>query len=211
VIIHFPPRLTKTGKASALDPEDLAHHSRAVHDPPGFDPGYLITSNYDAILDSALFRGNTNNGNNGTLFEICFWNALIKYGIDPAKIERHVDPTHGKNADIDFLVHAPLGDVALLLKTSLRERWKQLDRDANAIRFTDSGGRLEVWAVFYREHRDDTPVKMIRLAENKERMFFTGGVRVRTVLDGNAMRALFTRCGGVVENAMFSTPSEVLL
>jgi hypothetical protein len=202
MITNVPPWIRTGG---ALDPEDLAHHSRAIQDPPGFDPAYLITSNFDRIVQSALFRGNTNNRNNGELFEVCFWNALVTYGIDPVRIEHGVDPTHGKHADIDLLVHAPLGDVALLLKTSLRERWKQLDRDANAIRFTAAGGRIEVWAVFHREHRDDTAEKMIRHAEHVERQFFTGGVRVRTVLDTNAMRTLFTRCGANVAEMVSAT------
>lgn len=196
MITHVPPQM---GKTSALDPADLVHHSRLVQDPAGFDPAYLITSNFEAIARGPLLKGITGGSIYGRLFEICWWNALVRYGVDPSRIERSIDPSRGKHADIDLLVHVNGHDVALLLKTSLRERWKQMDRDAGAIRaFNDSGRRREIWAVFYREQRDDTAERMIRHARDIESQFFTGGVHVRTVLDGNAMRVLFVLCGANV-------------
>jgi hypothetical protein len=194
----------------SLKPDDLAHHSRGVKDPPGFDPSLLIISNYEAIIQGPLFRGKINNTNYGTLFEICWWNALITYGVPPQLIDTHIDLSKGKHAEIDLLVHTAMSeDIALLLKTSLRERWKQPDRDAHVIRMFDQG-RIKPWLVFYREHASDTAVRMISYAQRVERRCISG-TPVRTVLDTTAMRALFLRCGATVTNKLSVTPEGALL
>ena len=52
----------------------------------------------------------------------------------PREISRNVDVSaeHKKDVDCDFIVHGTdvRPAVVLLLKTSMRERWKQWDRDA---------------------------------------------------------------------------------
>jgi hypothetical protein len=86
----------------------------------------------------------------------------------------------------------------LLVKTSLRERWKQFDRDAIVIeQFVKvQKGAMDIWCVFLREHPGDMAVAMIREAAEHEAKFWSSA-RLRTVLDAGAMRELFIACGAV--------------
>lgn len=208
MIKHFPPHVTA---ASNLNPQDLAHHTRQISDPLSFSPSQMITANYDAVIHGPLFRGKVNNTYYGNLYEICWWDALVSYGVPAGTIEPHVDAASGKHAEIDLLVHAPMDDVAILLKTSLRERWKQLDRDASLISIFAVTRRTDIWVVFYREQAADSAEKMVGHARRVERMFGTRDVKVRTVMDGNAMRSLFLRCGAAMADSEAAVPDGPLL
>jgi hypothetical protein len=115
---------------------DLRHFTRNIPDRPS-QPSSHVTTHVEAIYNSALKRGN---GDNGDIFEVCFIDAMLKFNHQGAtiaadKISTHVDVVPPKHAEADIWIratgqHVNSAPMMLMLKTSLRERYKQEDRDA---------------------------------------------------------------------------------
>lgn len=184
---HFAP-----GKKTAkLSEDDLKHYTRNVPDLDGFHPGRRIRKHFEAVTGSWL--GTVNNTHLGRLFEICVYDSLCFYGVPEDAIRLHVDASPGKHAEIDILV-APPGEraAALLLKTSFRERWKQLDRDAMIIGMNRRD--TSIYALTYREGVRDFVSTVQKRASNIEEMCMAK-LKIASILDEEATRAVFRACG----------------
>ena len=124
----------------------------------------------------------SNNGStSGQFFETIFTEALAAVGVEIPRQKIHLkhDAT---NVEVDVFVVGAKRPVIILLKTSLRERWKQEDRDAMAIKYNIKGcadslyeqagiGKFDsayppiVWAVSWREKETVTPEAAIAAAK----------------------------------------------
>ncbi len=165
---------------------------------------------------------------NGAAFELFFWDWLTQIGVPPHLI--HLQVKHKRtNADCDFIVgdlcNADTPLVGVMVKTSFRERWKQLDRDAILFKRSDvfseavrpllktgqslprgKHDKLTMWALTYKEHAADTAVSAQKNCENKGHL--CEGFKyhnVITVLDTDAMSQLradvLTAVGKKLSNA----------
>ncbi|WP_053001392.1 hypothetical protein [Exiguobacterium sp. JLM-2] len=74
----------------------------------------------------------SNNSLNGTVFENFVILALAREGID--NIYHQTELTYVPSAIFDVFLYNPEKPIALSIKTSLRERWKQADLEALAIK-----------------------------------------------------------------------------
>jgi hypothetical protein len=197
MIEHPAPFVLANGKR--LDAEGLRYHSRHHVGVGGYDPSARIIGNYEAVRRS--MPGRVGNDFLGWLFEVCLWDALAHYGIASDCITAHVQAAPGRKAEIDFVVSTGHGLVGIMVKTSLRERWAQLDRTGiihEARRIDRDVEAIDLWGVFYREQAHHTARDAIQHAARQQR-FFWSSVKLRSVLDVDAMRELFTACGATAE------------
>lgn len=74
----------------------------------------------------------SNNSTNGTIFENLIIVALARAGI--TNIYFQTELTYVPSAIFDVFLYHPEGSYALSIKTTLRERWKQADLEALAIK-----------------------------------------------------------------------------
>jgi hypothetical protein len=74
----------------------------------------------------------SNNSMNGAIFENLIMLALARAGIDAIYYQTELTFVH--SAIFDIFLYSPAGSVALSIKTTLRERWKQADLEALAIK-----------------------------------------------------------------------------
>lgn len=104
----------------------------------------------------------------GQAFEMIFTESLAVMGV--ALVRQKVHIKHEQtNVEVDVFVVGAKRPIIILLKASLRERWKQEDRDAMTIKSNAKGcadalyeqvglGKFDsayppiVWAITYREH-----------------------------------------------------------
>jgi len=201
VIENFPPYVVDTSKLNA---DRLAHMTRNFINPT--QPGARIAGNYDAALAEIHWLGaKVNNTHLGRIFEICWWDALIACGVHPMSVRLHVDVSGGHHAEADLLGHAHSKDVALLVKTSFRERWKQPDRDALIIEriYWERGpqqGRYQipVYVMTLREQPDRTAMQAINHARQIQQMFHSHAT-VASVLDEEVTSQVIRAFGGTVE------------
>jgi hypothetical protein len=92
-----------------------------------------------------------NNSRNGRHFCLCVYDALVAAGIPPQRIELNVRADPRRNDDIDLRVTLSATHqryVLFYLKTSLRERWKQVDRDAYYAKHAWARGATTVCLIF---------------------------------------------------------------
>lgn len=197
-MLKYPhPRLERS---SMLDWEDLTHHTRRVKN--GLSPSEYIVQHFDAVKGS--FHGKPNVAVLGLLLEVCVWDALARFDISILAWGADLSG-NGKHADADILVRpkdtaAHPFDVALLIKTSLRERWKQLDRDAmimeRAYRAEDGSSRpLQVRAMFLREKDTDSVSTAQRKARTVQRQLGAPNTQIFTLMDQETVTRLFTTLG----------------
>lgn len=75
-----------------------------------------------------------NNALNGSVFEIIIATALIKEGIVPLHLQAKI--AFVPNVEFDIVLYtAETGPIGISLKTSLRERYKQADLEAIALKY----------------------------------------------------------------------------
>ncbi len=91
-------------------------------------------SEYVSIFwDAYKNLGIEDNGLNGTVFELILACTLVKWEINPFFMQAIVQ--HVPNATFDLLAYdSELGPITLSAKTSLRERYKQSDLEAMALK-----------------------------------------------------------------------------
>jgi hypothetical protein len=121
--------------------------------------------------------------NAGDAFELVIADSLIKHGVRASRIVRNVK-ADAADADADILILPERGKhkaIIIMAKTSLRERWKQEDRDGLCFMqnihncwgdVCNQHGLLvryspDVWAVMFREDADWTVERNLRMAYDK--------------------------------------------
>jgi hypothetical protein len=134
-----------------------------------------VYSRYEMFLKSKHIKmqGTTT----GHTFELIIADSMMKYGVDQNRFFFHAK-SDTKNTDIDLLILPKIGyykSFALMMKTSLRERWKQEDRDALMIHYNSNncwsdialqfGLRKDIspdiWALTFKEKKEVTPQEAI--------------------------------------------------
>jgi len=93
-----------------------------------------IPSEYiNDIWRSYLRLERNDNSINGKVFEYLLITLFVNYGIVPIYFQAKV--AFVPNIEYDMLLYTPEGPVALSVKTSLRERYKQADLEAIALKY----------------------------------------------------------------------------
>lgn len=138
-------------------------------------------------------------------------NDAAEMGVEIKRQKLHVK--HEKtNVEVDVFVVGAKRPIIILLKASLRERWKQEDRDAMTIKFNAKGcadalyeqvglGRFDsayppiIWAITWREHETVSPEAAI-LATKKigEKCAGIDTNRFVSVFDKERMDFLVNEC-----------------
>lgn len=130
----------------------------------------------------------------GSLFELCIYDLLARL-VPKTELETCIQMVKGKNAEADFLVSKR---TAILAKTSLRERWKQIDRDAMVMQNPYNGNKqLVVYGLVYKERDTDTLEQVRSWTESKTALCMAD-VRWVSVIDYTKM-AEFISTIAVVE------------
>jgi hypothetical protein len=141
-----------------------------------------IARNYEQISSSHRFQ--QNGQFRGQAFEIIVADAVKKAVGDTPQIRGHVKYAN-QNAEIDIVIDYGDSVHGLFLKTSLRERWKQEDRDA--LLFRDGQNhfmRLESvlghrvasftpWALVFKERAGLKPQQAVQHIHRMS-LFFAG-------------------------------------
>ncbi len=136
MIEYFIETECKTKKQKDSLDEEKEHISLATKhvNTKGMNPAKRASSHWGVLKKSKhLSNANTKVGRWFTMVVV---DALVAAGVAPSSIKMNYDPTKEDkelDCDLDILVFAAqesLQNVVLYCKTSLRERWKQADRDA---------------------------------------------------------------------------------
>lgn len=93
----------------------------------------------------------SNNSTNGTIFENLIIIALAKAGIK--NIYFQTELTYVPSAIFDAFLFSENSPVALSIKTTLRERWKQADLEALAIKQVHKNAKCYVITLSHQEVR----------------------------------------------------------
>ena len=129
----------------------------------------------------------------GTGFELVLLSALLGAGVSESRISihEHVSKKWRIEVDIHICGHPP---VSIMSKTSLRERFKQADRDALGISYNDNRGHWgDVYLLFWSEHpMTDTKAKSLEQARKVQDQFISQA-KVLTIEDAVSMKELFGR------------------
>jgi hypothetical protein len=152
-----------------------------------------------------------NGSSTGQFFELIFTEALSAVGVSASRQKLHLK--HEKtNVEVDVFVVGAKRPIIILLKASLRERWKQEDRDAMAIRHNEKGcatalyeqaglGKFDdayapiIWAVTWREKETVTPEEACIAAKRVgEKCTGINTDRFVSVFDKERMDALVAEC-----------------
>jgi hypothetical protein len=148
-----------------------------------------IKENYDPLFQGSRI---------GTAFEDLFIDALVNFQNTEGNYipVRSLHTNKTCNAvldlarpycvDIDMLLNE---EVAFFLKTSLRERWKQWDRDALIVEYL-YGVNMRKVMLFFRENPSQTAAQSIALA-SKVKSQFKAQAEVLSVYDEAGMYELF--------------------
>jgi len=166
---------------------------------------HSVYSRYETFLKSKHIKlqGTTT----GHTFELLIADSMMKFGVDQTRFFFHAK-SDTKNTDIDLLILPKQGNyksTALMMKTSLRERWKQEDRDALMIHYNSNncwsdialqfGLRKDIspdiWALTFKEKKEITPQEAIDHAFRIGSL--TGGIqtdRFISVYDEEGMNRL---------------------
>lgn len=92
-------------------------------------PSLFVTKMYDEYLKNYV----GNNTLNGSIFEEIILRCLLLNGISP--IYTQVKMSFVPNVIFDIVIYNRQAPVILSIKTSLRERWKQADLEAVALKY----------------------------------------------------------------------------
>lgn len=125
-------------------------------------PGSHISSHMEALEKHPMIS-NKNNVR-GSMFEYCVYDALALW-VDETRISRGVHLSKKHSVEVDYVVLPDNGGSIFYLfaKTSLRERWKQVDRDAMAAsRLRPDEDHVTV-GLFLREQKTHDQIKSIAL------------------------------------------------
>jgi len=158
-------------------------------------PGEYICSHMECIKEKTPYNSGTIIGD---IFENLFLHTLLHYRdpsgymVDPEIIYKakecfEVLPKVKRYCvDIDILLHSK---TAFFLKTSLRERWKQWDRDAKIVEDHYFSAIRKVFVCF-RENDDDS---ISRILDNpiKTKEYLSSKAEVLTTYDNDGMIKLF--------------------
>lgn len=145
-------------------------------------------AHFAAALKGSKAHGSGRNGAiRGKYLEIAMYDFAAKVvtanGADESCIRVQVDMMPGHNAEADILVNDRL---AILVKTSFRERWKQVDRDALLMSHLNPSRSkphdFRVWSVFYAE-RDNLPLEQIQKKAVSVARHCLATVSVGSILD----------------------------
>lgn len=94
-------------------------------------PNEYVSYCWDKYTNSVVAR---NNALNGSVFELIIASLLVKERIVPLYLQANV--AFVPNIDFDAIVYSSEnGPISLSLKTSLRERYKQADLEAIALKY----------------------------------------------------------------------------
>ena len=179
---------------------DIKHHTRkvpiSIH-----DPSKHVDDHMQELITSKL------KGNRGHWFEYCVMDALMVFEdpstgdtIDISRVRSHLDVVPPYNAEVDILINPtkPTDRAFFLyLKTSLRERWKQFDRDAILASFNPCKSftpttDIKYIGIFYREYARFTLEQNLKKAgKEKPRCHVLDDIITAT--DSSAMLSLFSR------------------
>ncbi|QCT06819.1 hypothetical protein [Ruminococcus bovis] len=102
---------------------------------PDFLTNTMSASEYVKYCWDKYTQANINHNNslNGIIFELIISSLLVKEGILPLHLQAQV--AFVPNAKFDAVLYTAEGPIALSLKTSLRERYKQADLEAVALKY----------------------------------------------------------------------------
>lgn len=94
-------------------------------------PNDYVSYCWNKYITSGVPR---NNSLNGSIFELIIASLLVKEGVVPLYLQANV--AFVPNIDFDAIVYSSEnGPISLSLKTSLRERYKQADLEAIALKY----------------------------------------------------------------------------
>ena len=151
----------------------IEHALRKVITNPA-NPAETIHKNYEALLkNKSLANSSTKRGN---WFEVAIIDALIQAGVETNRIEKNVHLNKQRNVEADIVVYPTDREsldgwtFILMAKTSMRERWKQWDRDAQAIPYVDKIHNPLSIGIFYKEKETDTLIQCAVLSKKRQRM-----------------------------------------
>lgn len=136
---------------------DVTHWASHVPDDTPLDQ--VVDANFNAILSGVASHNKAKPpAVRGKYLEMCIYDFLSRYvesrGLSHEDhIEVHVDMKDGKHAEADFLV---CGNLAVMVKVSLRERWKQIDRDSLVMQGMRGRRGRRVLSLFFAEHDTDS-------------------------------------------------------
>lgn len=155
----------------------------------------LPDSHFQNILKRTRSHGPTKvPATRGKYLEMCVYDLVariaVEEGVPLDTVELHVDMKPPHHAEADILVNNRL---ALLVKVSYRERWKQVDRDAMVMTAFD-GKRshhnvFRAWSVFNSEHDGDGLRQVQKKSASVEAQCFAP-VRIVSVKDHAKMSEL---------------------
>lgn len=183
------PRTTKA--EPKLTREDLIHYTRNVPDDIG--PGPRIVQHFEAIKKYIPPKSYQQLG---AAFEQCVYDALVEYGVQIQSV--HTDMSPGSDAEADIVVEFDGITYPVLIKTSFRERWKQVDRDAR-IMADLNWGKIHPRVIFLREQDLDTPDIAIRRARIIQAKVRAPNIKIVSAMDSRGMHKLFYELGADIE------------
>ena len=118
-------------KIVSLDAPDV-YHEIVDAIPDGLTGSELVLTGYKCYSDNYDIAAPKQRPVNGRVFECLILEALFARGIYPIYYQARV--ANVPNIIYDILLFHPIQPVALSCKTSLRERWKQADLEALALK-----------------------------------------------------------------------------
>ena len=123
-------------KLGIVKSKTKGYHVFMEHIAPDFMSNTMGPSEYvrycwDNYENSGVER---NNSLNGTIFELIIATLFVKEGILPLHLQAQVAFVPNVNFDAVLYTHET-GPIGLSLKTSLRERYKQADLEAVALKY----------------------------------------------------------------------------
>lgn len=105
-------------------------------DLPDMTPKEYVEFYWNKYIESGLnytADGKTNNSLNGKIFELIIYTLLYKENILPYYVQANV--AFVPNVEYDTILYSHESPICLSLKTSLRERYKQADLEAIALKY----------------------------------------------------------------------------
>jgi len=102
-----------------------------------------------SIWDALQRHEKSDNSINGKLFEYAIIAILINETILPLYVQAKV--AFVPNIEFDLLLYSPHRPIALSLKTSLRERYKQADLEAIALKYVHRKGQAYLLTINAKE------------------------------------------------------------
>lgn len=105
-------------------------------DLPEMTPKEYVDFYWNKYIESGLNHtadGKTNNSLNGKIFELIIYTLLYKENILPYYVQANV--AFVPNVEYDTILYSHENPICLSLKTSLRERYKQADLEAIALKY----------------------------------------------------------------------------